>query len=153
MGQRGLRAVAVIIAFVLATGGVVAAQPAAAAPIPVNGNPTPGTDLFASLLPVLTGGTQRVCAISGMGIPVTCVEHLNVQPSLALGATGTTFGHWVYCKNVCAGSLLVHELVHVRQFETYGDLFGPMYLVEAAIYGTGCANKWEREAYEASGGC
>ena len=35
----------------------------------------------------------------------------------------------------------------------YGDLFGPMYLIEAAQHGDGCANKYEREAYEASGGC
>lgn len=129
------------------------AKPADAAPIPVNGNPVPGTDLFGSLLKPLTGGTERICATSNLGIPVHCVEHLSVQPSLALGASGTTFGHWVYCMNVCSGNLLVHELVHVRQFEQHGDTFGPLYLLEAAVYGTGCENKWEREAYEASGGC
>ena len=154
MGNRGARVVTFAAAFALAAGGLWSAQPAEAAPLlPINGNPTPLTDLFASSLPPLTGGTQRLCATSGAGVPVHCVEHVTTMPSLLPGASGTTLGHWIYCKNVCVGNLLVHEMVHVRQFETYGDLFGPMYLVEAAQYGTGCENKWEREAYEASGGC
>jgi hypothetical protein len=64
-----------------------------------------------------------------------------------------TYGHWVFCKGVCGPSLLVHEKVHVSQWETFGDLFGPMYLLEAALHGTGCANQYERPAYQATGGC
>jgi hypothetical protein len=161
MGPRGWRTtgsravIGALIAAALTIGGVWAAAPTPAQVpvIPIGGNPTPLTDVFGSSVMLLTGGTKRICATSGLGIPVTCVEHLNVQPSLPPTAAGTTFAHWVYCKNVCVGQLLSHELVHVRQFETYGDSFGPLYLVEAAQYGTGCANKWEREAYEANGGC
>ena len=161
MGPRGWRttgsraAVGALIAAALTIGGVWAAAPSSAQVpvIPIGGNPNPLTDLFASSLPPLTGGTQRICATSSLGIPVHCVEHVTYQPSADPAASGTTFAHWVYCKNVCQGQLLSHELVHVRQFETYGDAFGPLYLIEAAQHGDGCANKWEREAYEANGGC
>ncbi len=138
---------------VLMTGGLWAAKPAEAAPVPpaVTGNPTPLTDLFASLLPPLTGGTQRICATSNLGIPVHCVERVTFMPSIPPTVSGVTFGHWIYCKVTCVGGLLAHEMVHVRQFEEQGDVFGPLYLVEAAQHGTGCDNKYEREAYGA--GC
>jgi hypothetical protein len=116
-------------------------------------NPTPLTDLFSSSLPPLTGGTPRACAVSGAGITVHCVENTPRMPSADLNASGVTLGHWIYCKGVCGGRLLAHEMIHVRQFETYGDTFGPMYLIEAAQHGDGCDNKYEREAYEATGGC
>jgi hypothetical protein len=161
MGPRGWlkggprAAIGGLLALALVSSAVLLA-PRASAQIPVvplNGNPNPLTDIFGASLRPLTGGTERICAVSDLGIPVHCVEHLRVQPSIPPTAAGTTFAHWVYCKNVCAGQLLGHELVHVRQFETYGDAFGPMYLMEAALHGTGCANKWERPAYEANGGC
>jgi hypothetical protein len=148
-----MRGVKAFISVAVAAIVIGIGSPADAAPIAVGSNPTPLTDLFASSLPPLTGGTPRLCATSGLGIAVHCVEHVTTQPSLDPSASGTTFGHWIYCKNVCAGSLLVHELVHVRQFETYGDAFGPMYLIEAAQHGDGCENKYEREAYATSGGC
>jgi hypothetical protein len=116
-------------------------------------NPNPGTDLFASTIWVGTGGTERICATSPLGIPVHCVEHLNIQPSLPPTASGTTYAHWIFCHVACTGSLLVHEMVHVSQFEQYGDAFGPMYLVEAAQHGTGCENKWEKPAYQTDGRC
>jgi hypothetical protein len=117
-------------------------------------NPTPGTDLFASSLPPATGGTERICATSGRGIAVHCVDNVPRMPTPKATASGVTFGHWIFCRVFCGGRLLAHELVHVRQFETYGDRFGPMYLTEAALHGTGCENKWEREAYrEANGTC
>jgi hypothetical protein len=120
---------------------------------PASALPTPLTDAFASALPPLTGGTKRLCATSGTGVPVHCVDNVRTMPSASPGSSGVTFAHWIFCKRTCGGSLLVHELVHVRQFETWGDAFGPMYLATAAVYGTGCDNRWEREAYEASGGC
>jgi hypothetical protein len=116
-------------------------------------NPTPLTDLFASTLPPLTGGTKRICATSGLGIAVHCVDNVQRMPTPKATASGVTFGHWIYCKVVCAGRLLTHELVHVRQFETYGDSFGLRYLREAALHGTECENKWEREAYQVNGQC
>lgn len=116
-------------------------------------NPTPLTDLFSSSLPPLTGGTARECAVSGAGVVVHCVDNVPRMPSADLNASGVTLGHWIYCKAICGGRLLAHELIHVRQFETNGDLFGPMYLIEAAQHGDGCDNVYEREAYEATGGC
>ena len=100
-----------------------------------------------------TGGTQRICATSPLGIPVHCVENFSIQPSLPPTASGTTYAHWVFCHAGCGVSLLRHEMVHVAQFEQYGDLFGPMYLAEAAQHGTSCENKWEKPAYQANGGC
>jgi hypothetical protein len=160
MGMRTTRAIAgAALAMAVGLGAVAAtAAPAGAVNLPqmpvLVGNPTPGTDLFASTLAVGTGGTERLCGVSPLGIPLHCVEHVTVQPSLPdFSASGTTFGHWIFCKDVCQGSLLVHEKVHVAQFEQYGDLFGPMYLAEAALHGSGCDNQWERPAYQTGGQC
>jgi hypothetical protein len=152
-GQRRGRATVVTCA--VALGASCVATPGQSAAVPhVTRNPTPGTDLFASTLPPATGGTKRICATSGLGIAVHCVDNVPRMPTPKRTASGVTFGHWIYCKVVCQGGLLRHELVHVRQFETYGDAFGPMYLAEAAQHGTGCENKWERQAYqEANGTC
>jgi hypothetical protein len=161
MAVRPGRAVLAVVATIALGAGalLLSSSPADAAPLPLPqvpqlaGNPNPGTDLFASTLAVLTGGTQRICNTSPLGIPVHCVEHLNVQPSLPPTASGTTYAHWIFCKVACVGSLMVHEMVHVSQFEQYGDLFGPMYLAEAAVHGSGCDNVWERPAYQTGGQC
>jgi hypothetical protein len=148
-----------VAAAVLTLSSVVVAPPAQAQALPLPqlpplaGNPTPLTDLVASSFRLGTGGTTRACATSGLGFTVYCVENVGFMPSLAPTASGVTFGHWVYCRNVCQGSLLVHELVHVAQFEQYGDTFGPTYLVEAALHGTGCENRWEKPAYQTGGTC
>lgn len=136
--------VAATAVVVLALGlGVTTAAPAAAAPV----NPVPLTDIFGGTIALLTGGSQRVCATSPLGFPVTCVEGPLVMPAALPNASGVTFGHWVFCRTTCGGSLLAHEMVHVNQFEMYGDLFGPIYLLEAAIHGAGCDNVYERPAY------
>ena len=140
--------VAVTAVVVMAVGLGVTATPAAAAPA----NPVPLTDVFGQAVAILSGGSQRICASSPLGIPVHCVERPLVMPSAAPGASGVTFGHWVFCRTVCTGSLLGHEMVHVYQFEMYGDLFGPVYLAEAAVHGTGCENIYERPAYGAQCG-
>ena len=163
MATRAIRVIAGAL-LVTALGLVATAASAAsaeAATLPVNppqvpvikGNPNPGTDLFASTIAVGTGGTQRICATSQLGIPVHCVEHLNIQPSGSPTADGTTYAHWIFCREACVGNLLVHEMVHVGQFEQYGDAFGPMYLAEAAQHGSGCENKWEKPAYQTDGRC
>ena len=161
--MRKIRVIAgaVLAASVLLVAPTMTAAPAEAAllrpgpqvPVLPPANPNPGTDLFVSTIWVGTGGTERICATSPLGIPVHCVEHLNTQPSLPPTASGTTYAHWIFCHDVCEGSLLVHEMVHVGQFEQYGDLFGPMYLAEAAQHGTGCDNQWERPAYQTDGRC
>src|SRR4051812_38660010 len=129
MAWRPLR---VLVGAILVAGlGLLTAPPAHAVNLPqvpvVQGNPNPGTDLFASTIAVGTGGTERICATSPLGIPVHCVEPLNIQPSLPPTADGTTYAHWVFCHVACTPGLLRHEMVHVGQFEQYGDLFGPMY--------------------------
>jgi hypothetical protein len=75
-----------------------------------------------------------------------------VLPSGSPTAYAVTYGHWVFCKGSCGG-VLGHEMRHVHQFEFYGDQFGPQYLLEAAVHGTGCDNVYERPAYEADGRC
>jgi hypothetical protein len=155
-GLWGQRRWAAIVAVGASLAGGWAAGAAQSAPpvVKVGGNPTPLTDAWASTLPPATGGTKRICATSGLGIAVHCVDNVPRMPTPKTTASGVTFGHWIFCRVVCAGRLLRHELVHVRQFETYGDRFGPMYLATAALHGTECENKWEREAYrEANGTC
>jgi hypothetical protein len=150
-GQR--RRVATLVACTAAAAVGAITTDAFAVPH-VTRNPTPGTDLFAFGLTPATGGTKRICATSGLGIAVHCVDNVPRMPTPKRTASGVTFGHWIFCKVVCAGSLLRHEMVHVRQFEAWGDAFGPLYLAEAAQHGTGCENRWERQAYqEANGTC
>jgi hypothetical protein len=160
MGKGFRRSIAATAAALALTVGVVAATTSpvsAALPLPVlpqlAGNPNIGTDLVASVFPIGTGGTPRECAVSPKGVPVTCVENVSFLPSASPSAVAVTYAHWVFCRATCEGSLLTHELVHVAQFEQYGDLFGPMYLVEAAFHGTGCDNKWEKPAYQTGGQC
>jgi hypothetical protein len=144
MGMK--RAWGVVAAVVLVVGaGVATASPAAAKPL-LPGNPTPLTDVVGQLIAIGTGGSQRVCATSGLGYPVRCVEGVAVLPAGSADAYAVTYGHWVFCRGGC-GSVLGHELVHVAQFEHYGDQFGPQYLLEAAVNGTGCENQYEKPAY------
>lgn len=42
-----------------------------------------------------------------------------------------TFGHVVLCVDRIDDAVLTHELVHVRQYERWGPLFIPAYLVAA----------------------
>lgn len=137
---------ALTAAATMAVGGASAGSAQAA------NNPTV-TDLGAPVLAIATGGTQRICATSYRGIAVHCVENVRTLPSADANAYAVTYGHWVFCKGVCNARTLVHEMVHVGQWETYGDLFGPLYLLEAAVHGDGCANKYELPAYQAAGGC
>ena len=44
-----------------------------------------------------------------------------------------TFGHVVLCVDEADQELLDHELVHVRQYERWGPLFVPVYLIASAI--------------------
>jgi hypothetical protein len=132
------------LAMVAAVSVGFGASPAAAAP--TRANPTPLTDLVAQVFSIGTGGTQRVCATSPLGFPVHCVEGVAILPSADPNAYAVTYGHYVFCKGGCGG-VLGHELVHVHQFEYYGDAFGPMYLLEAIQHGDGCANIYEAPAY------
>ncbi|HWL64890.1 MAG TPA: hypothetical protein VNP73_02855 [Actinomycetota bacterium] len=44
-----------------------------------------------------------------------------------------TFGHVVLCVDELDEGVLAHELVHVRQYEKWGPLFIPAYLVAAGM--------------------
>ena len=161
--MRHVRSWRIAVATAVVVGATVAMAPSPAqAALPpigplilpeVQGNPNPGTDLFAATIALGTGGTVRECGTSPRGILVRCVENVNIQPSGSPTASGTTYAHWVFCRELCTPSLMVHEMVHVAQFEQYGDLFGPMYLAEAAVHGSGCENKWEKPAYQTGGQC
>ena len=80
-----------------------------------------------------------------------CIENVNRLPAADPGAFAVTYGHYIFCRASC-NPRLAHELVHVGQFEQYGDKFAALYLAEAARHGTGCGNKFELEAYTAPGG-
>jgi hypothetical protein len=66
-----------------------------------------------------------------------------------------TFGHVVLCVGDTDEAILRHEMVHVRQYETWGPLFIPIYLAASAFaaasgghpYGD---NRFEREARDPS---
>lgn len=44
-----------------------------------------------------------------------------------------TFGHVVLCVDEADEDLLTHELVHVRQYERWGPLFVPVYLIASVV--------------------
>ena len=44
-----------------------------------------------------------------------------------------TFGHVVLCVDVIDEHTLEHELVHVRQYERWGPLFVPVYLLASLV--------------------
>ncbi len=119
---------------------------------PVNSKGPNITDNLArNRLVANSGGVVTECARSKSGQPVFCVQNVKRLPSADPGAGAVTYGHFIFCGGSC-DSLLAHELVHVGQWEKYGDKFGIKYLIEAAKRGTGCRNKYEREAYTARGG-
>ena len=82
--------------------------------------------LCAGLLGLLTGGRGRrrdsIIEFHG-GAVAWLLEHLPNEP-LAM-----TLGHSVLGRTEAALDLShAHELVHVRQYERWGPLFGPAYL-------------------------
>ncbi|MCA1832856.1 MAG: hypothetical protein LC750_09050 [Actinobacteria bacterium] len=98
-----------------------------------------------------SGGTVRTCGTSGSGRTVVCVEDVRRLPSADSGSDAVTYGHYIFCYGSC-NLRYAHEIVHVGQWERYGDYFGIRYLREARKHGTKCRNKYEREAYTAPGG-
>lgn len=69
-------------------------------------------------------------------------------PALALRSQGyaaITFGHVVVATRDPSPSLLAHELVHTRQAERLGPLFGPAYVLLHLLYGYG-RHPFERAA-------
>jgi hypothetical protein len=73
-------------------------------------------------------------------------------------AIAITFGHTILGQTDAALDISRdHELVHVRQYERWGPLFGPAYLL-ASLYAWSRGrdayrdNPFEREAYDETGG-
>jgi hypothetical protein len=103
-------------------------------------------------LPFLSGSRLRsvdgVLEICSPGI-AWCLRHL---PS-GSGASAITFGHVVLGRDpLCLALTRAHERVHVRQYELWGPLFLPAYLVSstfAAIRGGDPYedNYFERQAF------
>lgn len=74
-----------------------------------------------------------------------------------LGTLAMTFGHTILGQTSAALDLCrTHELVHVRQYERWGPLFGPAYLLCSLVLwyvGKGAYqdNPFERQARDLSG--
>jgi hypothetical protein len=74
------------------------------------------------------------------------------------GASAMTLGHVVIGQNqACLDASRKHERIHVRQYETFGPLFGPFYLLASFhAWRTGqdfyYDNFFEAEAYRLDGG-
>ena len=106
---------------------------------------------------ICTGGRARIrgCVIEFYGGGIKWfVRHLPTgEPTLAM-----TLGHTILGQSDASLDVArEHELVHVRQFETWGPLMGPAYLLSSAyLWCIGRRpyrdNPFEREAYEKSGG-
>jgi hypothetical protein len=127
---------------------------------------------FGQGLAAINGGADlRICAqtrtaVGGGFGPVTAhVMCLWNVPRAAVGAfmvnddaLAYTQGHYVFCKaqKDCGSpddrhqpNQLAHELVHVRQWEKYGEAFAGMYLGEETRGNSGpCKNPYERDAYD-----
>jgi hypothetical protein len=77
-----------------------------------------------------------------------------LSPSLGGGAAAMTLGHVVWGRDRdCLETSRAHERVHVRQYERWGPLFIPAYLLAGAVarlrgFDPYLDNPFEREAYD-----
>jgi hypothetical protein len=118
------------------------------------GTPTPRSDTAAYALVLVLDDVELIaCGSSSGGFAIYCVNGADeIVPD---GADAFTLGHFVFCAVVCepGSDLVAHELVHVEQFEEYGDAFLALYAKEAALHGTECGNRFEVPAYEENWPC
>lgn len=100
---------------------------------------------------VQIGARIERCGTSSLFQPVYCVSPA-VSVSRFNFTDGITIGHFIFCAEAhCQGFkppsvLLQHELVHVDQYERYGDAFFLKYVQELPG-GRRCGNALEAEAY------
>ncbi|HEU0130309.1 MAG TPA: DNRLRE domain-containing protein [Mycobacteriales bacterium] len=117
------------------------------------GTPSPIADAIFKRVANLSGD-PRVCGRSEQyDLKVYCIDHASPFPANAKNADAVTLGHYIFCIDVCKGKLLKHEMVHIGQWEKYGDGFGPIYVKESARHGSLCDNVYERPAYEMNNPC
>ncbi|MHC4994686.1 MAG: hypothetical protein ACYTGQ_06480 [Planctomycetota bacterium] len=112
--------------------------------------------LLFALMARLTGGRASVVtgvveAYGGVAAPV-----LRRLPFVRGGAAAITFGHVVLAQTQTdLDRTRPHERVHVRQYERWGPLFLPAYLISSLIAATRgldpyLNNAFEEEAYNES---
>jgi hypothetical protein len=121
---------------------------------------SPATLLGLLPLPIvwLQGGRAKVVrgAIEIHGGVVTRFLRHGL-PWFGGGAAAMTLGHAIWgCDEFCLGNCRDHEHVHVRQYERWGPLFIPAYLIASLIaWWQGLDpyldNPFEREAYGETG--
>lgn len=123
-------------------------------------SPSPAADILGAVMAVdaaSDGGRLRVCGTSGLGLDVWCAA-----PSRYVTQDGLTIGHFIHCREavICTNAvdvgLLDHELVHVGQWEEFGDRFFALYPIasaKAAVESTRtgrpyeCVHDYEGPAY------
>lgn len=130
----------------------------------VAGSPSPLADFEGAVLAVANDGLgARIsdCAKSGGGRPVWCVSPaITVPPGETVAVT---VGHFIFCEadknctNQDRVGFLDHEVVHVDQWEEFGDAFHLLYPIAsvravAESFRTGerydCVHAYEGPAYK-----
>lgn len=107
--------------------------------------------IFVGLIGCLTGGSvqRRGCALEFYGGATNVFLKYICGPWVS----AITFGHTILGQNPeLLSQCREHEWVHVRQYQRWGPLFGPAYLISSII--VWCQGKrayrdnhFEREAY------
>ncbi len=136
-----------------------------------NRTPSPIADslgLVKAAQAFLRGGDPEICGLSpGRSLPVLCIS--DAGPALDSAQAGLTLGHVLFCATTCGDkfdssvsitwNVRTHEMVHVGQFDEYGDALLALSKLEdqrVAAMGLGgkaalCEHRYERPAYDADG--
>lgn len=143
-----------------------------------------GLSLMYSLLNDETQKNVKVvkCATQD-GVQVLCVH--NAEQVIPANARAFTMGHVIFCSDTCTdtvdsckptsvkcgkppakcmkpldgkdcrGTVLAHELVHVKQYQQMGSdrFWVEYYMINLPLYGQGCSNPLERPAYRLNHNC
>src|SRR5687767_12188269 len=118
-----------------------------------------------TLFGLVVGGVMLACGSGGVKRSGRVIEFYGRGPGrflryfpIVAGASAVTFGHVILARNRTElDACREHELVHVRQYERWGPLFVPAYLLCWLVLNLrGRSGYWdnpfEREAYERSDG-
>jgi len=93
------------------------------------------------------------------GMPVMCVAPSSFVLNYPGNPDAATKGHFIFCARTsdcdeADDKTIIHEMVHVGQYEEYGDTFTRLYNREFSAveqfrpgHGSGCHNKYEAAAY------